>query len=218
MGPVSALCTIQHCEKISVHVAAHCFKMENSIDSSAYLYCKIPPILTGDTRGIKLAPYNVLHSQMGALLQGANLKLEPEFVDTWAHPVCCTLGSPDETLGGRNSSFEESSSSTYHFVHPKNFQPVVVPEGAAGRVAICRQALCLPQVYDDELQARIEEMRSFHTQLAGITDETKRKRAQQAIQGHFREWLQSTGKSRQLADLARMAQAGQIPPGRTTSM
>jgi hypothetical protein len=208
MGAVSEVCTVHTCEKISVHVAAHCFKMENSIDSAAYLYCHIPPILTGDTRGIKLAPFNVLYSQMDAVLQSADMKLEAEYVDAWAHPICCTLGSLDETVGGgRSGSLDEPNHSTYHFVHPANFQPVVVPESPGGAAPSLRGQqwqLCLPQVYDDALKNRGDEMRNFHKMLAEITDEGKRKRAQQAIQGHFREWLQSTGKARQLAELARL--------------
>merc|ERR1712113_396325 len=116
---------------MGIHVAAHSFKMENSIDSSAYLYCHLPPILTGDTRGIKLAPFNVLYSNMSKVLQDANMNLDTEFVDVWAHPVCCTLGAPDETLGGRSGNLDEPTNSTYHFVHPENFQPVVVPEQSA---------------------------------------------------------------------------------------
>lgn len=213
LAAVSELCTLSNCEKISVHVAAHCFKMENSTDSSAYLYCHIPPILTGDTRGIKLAPFNVLHSQMDRVLASANLKLDPEYVDVWSHPVCSTLGSPDETLGGRGSNSDDNS--TYHFVHPKGFQPLIVPEAAVHRPKY--NTLCLPQVYDDAFKSRVEEMRSFHRMMSEIEDEGKRKRAQQVIQGHFREWLQSTGKSRQLADLAKVAQTGQATSGSAMS-
>mmetsp|Transcript_109593 Transcript_109593/g.275670 ORF Transcript_109593/g.275670 Transcript_109593/m.275670 type:complete len:525 (+) Transcript_109593:30-1604(+) len=199
---VAGLCTIHNCEKISIHVAAHCFKMENSIDSSAYLYCHIPPILTGDTRGIKLAPFNVLYSQIATALKNADMPLEREYVDVWAHPVCCTLGAPDETLG-RSGNIDQPTNSTYHFVHPENFQPVVIPEqGRRGP----QVPLCLPQVYDDAIKSREEEMRAFQRMMAEVSDESKRRRAHQAIQGHFREWLQATGKSRQLADLARMAQ------------
>jgi len=207
MLAVSALCTIQNSEKVSVHVAAHCFKMENCIDSSAYVYCRVPPILTGDTRGIKLAPYNVLYSQANEVLASAGLTLEPAFSDSWAHPVCCTLGSPDETLGPRK---DEDTNSTYHFVHPKDFQPVVIPEfsrPASRPTGASASTLCLPEVYNDAFKEHVGEMQAFHRQLADIPDDAKRKRAQLSIQGHFREWLQSTGKSRQLADLTRMAQS-----------
>jgi len=210
MVAVSALCTIQNSEKVSVHVAAHCFKMENCIDSSAYVYCRAPPILTGDTRGIKLAPFNVLYSQSSNVLASAGLSFDAEFSDSWAHPVCCTLGSPDETLGGRKGN-DEDNNSTYHFVHPKDFLPVVIPESSkpgsrSSSPVPSGSSLILPEVYNDAFKSRIEEMQAFHRQMAKISDENTRKRAQLAIQGHFREWLQSTGKSRQLADLARMAQ------------
>lgn len=206
MGPVSTLCTINSCEKMSVHVAAHCFKMENSIDSSAYVFCHLPPILTGDTRGIKLAPFNVLYSEMSEMLQSAEMSLDPEHVDSWAHPVCCTLGAPDETLCGRSGSLDEPNHSTYHFVHPMTFQPVIVPESGAAPLA--SPQLCLPQAYDDVLKERVEEMRAFQSEFAELSDPAVKRRAQQAIQGHFREWLQSTGRSRQLADLARLGQPG----------
>jgi len=212
MSAVSGMCTIHNCEKLSVHVSAHSFKMENSIDSSAYLFCHVPPILTGDTRGIKLAPFNVLYSQMSSILQSAKMNLDPEFVDIWSHPICCTLGALDETSGGRSGSqrADGPNHSTYHFVHPSTFQPVLVPEpgGKALRARDGRHQLVLPQVYDDALKGHEEEMAALQRLMADTGDEAKSKRAQQAIQGHFREWLQSTGKARQLADLAKMAQLG----------
>lgn len=198
LGGVSTLCTVHNCEKISVHVAAHCFKMENSIDSSAYVYCHVAPILTGDTRGIKLAPYNVMFSGLNAVLEAANMKQEPDFSDVWAHPICSTLGSPDETL---RSHLETETNSTYHFVRPAQFIPIVVPE--AERRGPCD--LVLPEVYSDVLEQRKQEMKAFHEQLAEIRDESRQRKAHQAIQGHFREWLQTTGKSRQLADLVKLS-------------
>lgn len=208
MVAVSAVCTIQNSEKVSVHVATHCFKMENCIDSSAYVYCRVPPILTGDTRGIKLAPYNAIYTQTSEILAGISLSYDPEFSDCWAHPICCTLGSPDETLGGSRKD-DNDHNSTYHFVHPKDFSLVVIPEAnrsSSKPSPPSKPNLCLPEVYSDAFKSRIEEMQSFHRKMSEISDENKRKRAQLAIQGHFREWLQSTGKSRQLADLARMSQ------------
>eukprot|EP00929_Paragymnodinium_shiwhaense_P007000 TRINITY_DN110958_c0_g1_i1.p1 TRINITY_DN110958_c0_g1~~TRINITY_DN110958_c0_g1_i1.p1 ORF type:complete len:538 (+),score=104.62 TRINITY_DN110958_c0_g1_i1:88-1701(+) len=206
MGPVSALCTIQHCEKISVHCAARCFKIENSTDSSAYLFCEAPPILTGDTRSIKLAPYNVLCSGLTQLMESAGLEMSLDHVDKWAYPVNCTLGSNDDTLRGRSGSFfdESQASTTYHFVRPSNFKPLVVPDATGRAAGKSLNILCLPQVYEDALRERQEEMRNYHRQLMEITDEDQRRKAQAYIQGHFREWLERSGRSRQLADLARM--------------
>lgn len=205
MGAVSCLCTVQNCEKMSLHVAAHCFKVENCIDSSAYLYCHLPPILTGDTRGIMLAPFNAMHSEMNEKLARCGMQLEREHVDEWAHPISCTLGSHDETIGSRSGSLEETQSSTYHFVNPAAFHPVLMPEADHdSRMQARNTTLVLPQVYSEAFAARGEEMRSLHHELASMPAGPQRESAQMAICGHFRAWLQSTGRSRQLADLARM--------------
>lgn len=200
LGAVSAVCTIQNCEKISVHVAAHSFKMESCIDSSAYLFGHLPPIISGDSRGVKLAPYNVMYSALDEQLEAAGVPLDPEYIDVWSNPICCTLGSLEDTLGRKKD--EAANHTTYHFVHPLSFVPVIVPELTKPTAGTVR--LVLPQVYNDAFEERKEEMRSFFRQLAEIEDEAKKKKAQQAIQGHFRDWMHSNGKSRQLADLARM--------------
>mmetsp|Transcript_57867 Transcript_57867/g.102829 ORF Transcript_57867/g.102829 Transcript_57867/m.102829 type:complete len:516 (+) Transcript_57867:26-1573(+) len=198
LGGVSTLCTAQNCEKVSIHVAAHCYKLENCIDTTSYLYCHIPPIITGDTRGVKLAPYNVLHSRLASVLQGSHIPLEQDFVDVWAHPVCCTAGM-DETLRSRITSSEEQNSN-YQFVHPTKFFPVVVPEwGPRGEPP----SLVLPEVYHKAMTDQQEEMAAFHKKLSSISNDAARKKAQDALQGVFRDWLTSTGKARQLSDLAK---------------
>eukprot|EP00440_Ansanella_granifera_P000601 gb/GFBE01000651.1/.p1 GENE.gb/GFBE01000651.1/~~gb/GFBE01000651.1/.p1 ORF type:complete len:519 (+),score=99.82 gb/GFBE01000651.1/:1-1557(+) len=199
LGGVSTLCTTHNCEKVSIHVAAHCYKMENCIDTSSYLFTHIPPIITGDTRGVKLAPYNVLHSHMASVLQGSRMTLDPAFVDVWAHPVCCTAGMPDETLRSRVNAAEEQNT-TYHFVHPSKFFPVVVPENGPRGAAL---QLVLPEVYDKAMKERQEEMQEIQQQLSKIPGDAAKKKVHEAIQSHFRDWLQSTGKVRQLSDLAK---------------
>jgi len=200
LGAVSTLCTAQNCEKVTIHVAAHCYKMENCIDTSSYLYCHIPPIITGDTRGVKLAPYNVLHSRLDACLEGAQVPLKEDFVDVWAHPVCCTAGM-DDTLRSRITSSEDQNS-TYHFVHPSKFFPVVVPElGPRGEAP----SLVLPEVYEKAMREQAEEMRAFNQQFSSISNDAARRKAHDAVQNVFKEWLQSTGKTRQLSDLAKFS-------------
>jgi len=200
LGGVSTICTTHNCEKVSVHVAAHCYKMENCIDTSAYLYCHIPPIITGDTRGIKLAPYNVLHSHMASVLHGSQMTLDSNFVDVWAYPICCTAGMQNDTLS--RDAFQEEQNTTYHFVHPSKFFPVVVPETGPRGVA---PQLVLPEVYDKAMKERQEEIRQVMNQLKGISNETAQRKAQERIQSCFKDWLQSTGKVRQLSDLAKFA-------------
>merc|ERR1711971_520810 len=137
--------------------------MENSIDCSAYVYSHMPPIFTGDTRGIQLAPYNVLYSSFPKALADAGVALVPEHVDAWAHPICCTLGSADQTMSARGTAnltdldLANPNHSTYHFVNPATFQPIIVPEMQPSPQR-SKELLCLPQVYNDALKTRDEEM------------------------------------------------------------
>merc|ERR1711871_1494967 len=155
--------------------ATQCFKMENCIELSAYVYCKTPPIMPGDTRGIKLAPYNVIYSEATARLEKSGLQFSADFSDKWAHPIACTLASPDETMSTRGGKDDESNS-TYHFVHPTAFAPVVIPEAKKACLSTSAPTLCLPEVYSDAFKSRIEEMQQFHKLMADIPDENKRKR------------------------------------------
>lgn len=185
LGGVSTICTTHNCEKVSIHVAAHCYKMENCIDTSAFLYCHLPPIITGDTRGIKLAPYNVLHSHMASVLHGSQMTLDREFVDIWAHPICCTAGMAGETLTRttREALFEEQNT-TYHFVHPSKFFPVVVPETGPRGVA---PQLVLPEVYDKAMKERQEEIRELMSQMRNLSSESAQRKAQDRLQSCFKD-------------------------------
>lgn len=206
LGGVSTLCTAHNCEKVSIHVAAHGYKMENCIDTTSYLYCHIQPIITGDSRGVKLAPYNVLHSRIASVLQGAHVSPDQAYVDVWAHPICCTAGLPDETLNSRSVNQDESQNTSYHFVHPDKFFPVVVPESTPVDGS---PTLLLPELYDRAMKERQEEVKEIHRKLSSIKDDAARRKAQESVQGLFRDWLNSTGKARQLADLAKLSAQSQ---------
>ncbi|CAE7390065.1 TBCCD1 [Symbiodinium natans] len=192
LGGVSTICTTHNCEKVNVHVAAHCYKMENCVDTSAYVYCHIPPIITGDTRGIQLAPYNVLHSHMASVLHGSQMTLEKDYVDIWAHPICCTslalhtqpgTAGMVETLSSRAGTPLEPRNTTYHFVHPSKFFPVVVPE-SHGRSA--PPQLLLPEVYDKAMKEQQDEVRRLMGQLRCLPSELAQKKAQESIHSHFK--------------------------------
>jgi TBCC domain-containing protein 1 len=195
---VSRVLSMQHCERVSVHVASSALKLDNCVDCRAYVYCRTPPILTGDTRGIALGPFNVVYSELPELLGLAGLALEEEHVNTWAYPVCSTLGMGASMQAPLSDGLTDFS--TYQVIDPEVWLPTSIPEA---RKATAR--LCLPQVYSDAFAAHVEEVGQLLQQMATL-DDASRHRAQTTTQGYFREWLSHTGKSRQLTDLARMEQ------------
>eukprot|EP00435_Cladocopium_sp_Y103_P054349 s1338_g17.t1 len=112
----------------------------------------------------------------------SRMTLDSNFVDVWAYPICCTAGMQNDTLS--RDAFQEEQNTTYHFVHPSKFFPVVVPETGPRGVA---PQLVLPE-------ERQEEIRQVMNQLKGISNETAQRKAQERIQSCFKDWLQSTGK------------------------
>ncbi|CEL93262.1 unnamed protein product [Vitrella brassicaformis CCMP3155] len=86
---VSSLCSINNSERLQVHTIAKAIKLENVTDTTLYCYCRLRPILTGDTRAIELAPSNIVYSRLDTLLEGSTLRYDEECVDLFAHPICC---------------------------------------------------------------------------------------------------------------------------------
>merc|ERR1719387_2327191 len=203
LAAVSQIASMQHCERVSVHVATSVLKLDNCTDCKAYVYCRIPPILTGDTRGIHLGPFNVVYSELQSLLAQARLPLEEQHTSTWAYPVCATLGMGASMQG--KSGFAQSPDmdyTTYQVINPEVWLPTSIPEERKAQAH-----LVLPQVYWDAYAEHIREVQSLLAQLASL-DEPAKQRAQSITQGYFRDWLSHTGKTRQLVDLAKMEKAG----------
>ncbi|CAD7956955.1 unnamed protein product [Amoebophrya sp. A25] len=107
-------------QETQVHAAASLVKIDNSISCTFYLATKNAAIICGDTRSIKLAPYNVLSHDVPRSAPGITGAFGKEdsavrdhgerLATQWAHPLCCT---------GREEQ--------YSFVNPKDFTPLVVP-------------------------------------------------------------------------------------------
>jgi hypothetical protein len=205
IAAVSQIASLQHCERVSVHVATSVFKLDNCVDCKAYVYCRTPPILTGDTRGIHLGPFNVVYSELQSLLAQARLPLEEQHTSTWAYPVCATLGMGASMQGKSGFGAQggpDNDYTTYQVINPEVWLPTSIPEEHKAQAH-----LVLPQLYWDAYAEHIREVQSLLAQLASL-DEPAKQRAQSITQGYFRDWLAHTGKTRQLVDLARMEKAG----------
>lgn len=93
-------------------------------------------------------------------------------------------------------------------------------EGASGRLVRKRSllsggfveegnAIPLPEPYSEAMRARLKQVREVrrHIRDAGLSAE-QQSTLQGAIQAHFREWLLSSGRLRQVSDLVRIFGGG----------
>ena len=63
IAAVGKTATIEKCEGTTVIVAANQLRIGNCVDTLVHSYTpKMPPIIYGDTRNLKLAPLNVMYS------------------------------------------------------------------------------------------------------------------------------------------------------------
>ncbi|KAF4677507.1 hypothetical protein FOZ60_017305 [Perkinsus olseni] len=228
--------SVANCERCNIHTITTAIRLESGVDVNLYTLTRNPPVITGDCRGIKLAPFNVLYSGSAALLKTAGMLdligTETELPNRhaagiWAHPTWCPL-MPDAG-GDRASSASATSnrSSTgsagsdkqatqgYYLMAPESFNTVSFPEprsasregGLDGGETVPK--LALPEVYYDALEERRENHAKLCGQLDEIADSARRQQVSELMEGYFREWIANTNRTRQLVDLVRISQEQQ---------
>lgn len=179
---------------LTLHASGDVVKVDNCISLTLYLGVQRPVLLHGDTRGIKLAPYNVLSLEDSDSYTGKEVEgTLDSFSTKWSTPVCCAA--------------EEE----YSFLNPKDFLPLVVPGQAPSELScglddeslmpFRKALLALPEVYAGPLEQKLAELKPL--QGGGLSTSLKKQ-----IGDAFREWLKSSGKLKQLTDLARIQTAG----------
>jgi TBCC domain-containing protein 1 len=166
-----------------------------------------PPLVLGDTRGVRCAPYNTHYDALGAHLATAGLATAPNCWDQ-----CATLAPPPAPLPPGVPPPKPPLSALL----PEDFCPFVVPfaaaEGSAaapapaGRAPTTANPFPLPQAYAAATEAKVRRVGELQAAVReAALDEARRRELQAAIQAHFREWLVSSGNMRQIFDLSRLA-------------
>lgn len=180
---VTGAVTVSFCEKVILRsVAAH-IRLDNVIDTQLFIHTSRVPLLTGDTRGITIAPFNVVwpgHEQL--LVKRTTIHPDSSHATLWSQPVCACL-----------------SESPYVLLQPAKFRVVFFPDFSSSHVKSL--AVCLPQVYNDALLERQNQISDLKREILTISDETNLSKVNAIMSGHFREWLTSNNKTRVIVDL-----------------
>ena len=187
---VTGSCTLSYSDKVVVRAVTRSMRIENSTDCFGYIYTTRSIVLTGDTRGITLAPFNVLYSAHESLLRsGTFLHPDSSHATIWAQPICCTLTDSPFTL-----------------LPPSKFRLASFPELRSHAHLTLR--VCIPQLYADALKEKEANLEDFRHAILAINDEVSAGKVNSIISGHFREWV-SSNKSRAILDLVKQFQPNQ---------
>lgn len=121
------ICTLVQCERVSLHLLCDFVKLDNCIDCTCYVATKLPPLVCGDSRGLKLAPLNVARDHKKLLEE--NPDLARDYATKWSQPICSNLQM------------------SHQFVNPRHFTILTPPGYFKGR------DLLLPPVYEEAIKA-----------------------------------------------------------------
>lgn len=175
--------TINSCDKVTVRSVSASLRFENSTDCFAYVYTSRAIILTADTRGLTLAPFNVAYSLHESILNPkTGLYPDESHSVTWALPICCTLSDPGYTL-----------------LAPDKIRLVNFPEFQPSSDA--KLAICWPEVYATAFRDKLAQNEILKSEICAIQDETSVNKVNAIISGHFREWLTTNNKTKTMIDI-----------------
>ena len=182
---VTGSVVVNFSDRVTLRCVASHVRLDNAIDCRTFVYSTRSTILTGDTRGVELAPFNVLYSRHQGLLEGKSvLVTHASHATLWSQPICATL-----------------TETPYVLLSPAKFALVRFPEFVPHNENSL--AVCLPEVHAEALERKrrlIEELRS---QLKSLPDESSAQKVNSVLSGHFREWISANNKLRPIVDIIR---------------
>ena len=175
--------TCSHSDKVLIRAVASNLRLENTMDCSIFAYTMRAIILTGDSRGVTLAPFNVIWSRHELVLNSrTSLHPDSSHATLWSQPICSTL-----------------TESPYVLLPPNKFRLSCFPEFDAA--AQPELAVCLPQIYSDAFKEKLKGLSELKLELLQIGDEANLNKVNAVLSGHFREWLTTNNKTRTMIDI-----------------
>lgn len=175
---------LNSCDRVTVRVVTGSLRFENSTDCVAYAYTQRAIALSGDTRGITLAPFNVICSFHQTLLNAATgIHPDASHSITWALPICCTL-----------------TDAPYAILSPDKIRLVHFPEFAP-EVEVDRVAVSWPEIYVTALNEKLAQLAHFKSEITSLSDEGSIQKMNTILMGHFREWISANNKAKHMLDI-----------------
>ena len=86
-GICSAAARIEHCESCHIQIAALRLFTSNVVDSDVYVLTPKSPIVFGECRSMRMAPFNIFAPNLQSLLTAAGLGVENCALSRWDAPI-----------------------------------------------------------------------------------------------------------------------------------
>ncbi|KAA8491500.1 TBCC domain-containing protein 1 [Porphyridium purpureum] len=210
------------CGRVTVIGSAMRVRITNAMDSVFHIATNNRLIMTGDNRGVYLAPYNAQYMLFKEHTKDVGVRLDRIDWDAYFTPALLDrsgihVSSPEYARGLR--------------LNPEKFLPFVVPwmgdapsKPSSDPVAplYSLDGVPLPDDYKSALEAKTKNVEDLRAAMRAAQAERDAAAAaaagsdgaqshrggdiQAIVQEYFREWLVSSGNMRQIHDLVRLEQ------------
>ena len=166
VGACQGVLSLERCTRVTIMCCGQQLRVSNCIDCTVHTYTTHPPVLLGDNRGLKFAPYNTFYHDLPTHLQCTGLitKKGTPRNDEWNNVI--NLDDTNNGGGGGSRGVASSSSALFKRMDPEEFVPFEIPslmENVGGGEAAREReksaaASCLPPTpveYSRALQRKV---------------------------------------------------------------
>jgi hypothetical protein len=127
-GVCSAAARVEHCEACVIQVAARRLFATNVVESDVYVLTPKSPIICGECRSMRVAPFNIFAPNLQSILDSAGLGIDCCSISRWDTPLFLDIE------GVFRSKSESAHGQGVSLLPPALFFPCSVPvPGAAER-------------------------------------------------------------------------------------
>uniref|UniRef100_A0A0N5B9I5 C-CAP/cofactor C-like domain-containing protein n=1 Tax=Strongyloides papillosus TaxID=174720 RepID=A0A0N5B9I5_STREA len=120
IGPVKDIIFINNVHNTSISVITYRIIIKNCSNLTIFLSSYTSPIISSDSKGIKLAPYNVFYSNLEKQLNASKMSLLPYDKNQWSKPIILDELFPQSMCNSKNNGTDKKVE-VYNILSPDSF-------------------------------------------------------------------------------------------------
>jgi hypothetical protein len=155
-GICSSVARIEHCESCTVQVAARRVFTSNVVDTDIYILTPKSPIICGECRCMRLAPFNIVAPDLQRMLSSAGLGLDQCAISRWDSPLFLDVEGVFRQKG------ESIIGTSVTFLPPSLFFPCSVPVPGAPE----RSLTPIPSEFANQIEDKMRALSAVKARLS----------------------------------------------------
>ncbi|CAI5734718.1 unnamed protein product [Hyaloperonospora brassicae] len=200
-APNTGILLMERCENVQLTCLSGLIRVSNCLDTCLNAYTLSPIIVSGETLGVVLGPYNTKYSGLKQQLSTMPFLYNVESHGCWH--VFLNLDDEKDSM-----AITEKSAVSVQL--PETFRDVCVPLKSAAGVGSTERPFPIPSEYVAAVKKQHETVESLRQLVTSNEfDLTAKRTMEMVIQLKFKEWLSATNNVRQILDLVHLDRANE---------